>query len=282
MIRDVDTRDTLAVASQVQRDYRAMYSDADPAIVPRAFVWTIDCFTGRHPKYQAIDARYHDLEHTLQGILCLSGLLRGRQQSGASPAISRRQFELCLLAMLMHDTGYLKLRDDTTGTGAKYTLTHVQRSCEFAEELLTPRGFTPEEIRSIQNMIRCTGMGAKVDHIPFQSEEERVCGYALGTADLLGQMAAADYVDKLPVLFDEFAESGKFSGREGSMGFSSAADLMQKTPVFWERYVLPKIEVDFLGLHRFLEHAGPDGRNEYLDAIEANLARLRALAPVPA
>ena len=30
---------------------------------------------------------------------------------------------------------------------------------------------------------------------------------ALGTADLLGQMAAPDYIAKLPVLFDEFAEA---------------------------------------------------------------------------
>ena len=37
----------------------------------------------------------------------------------------------------------------------------------------------------------------------------RIVGFALGTADLLGQMAAPDYVDKLPVLYDEFVEAAR-------------------------------------------------------------------------
>ena len=56
-------------------------------------------------------------------------------------------------------------------------------------------------------MIRCTGVNAALSVIPFQSEMEKVAGFALGTADLLGQMAAEDYVDKLPILYAEFAEA---------------------------------------------------------------------------
>src|SRR5690606_10931 len=103
--------------------------------------------------------------------------------------------ELGLLAILMHDTGYLKRRDDTGGTGAKYTLIHVERSMEFAAELLRENHFTDSEINAVQNMIRCTGVNVNLAAIPFQSEEERIAGFALGTADLLGQMAAKDYVD---------------------------------------------------------------------------------------
>ncbi len=69
---------------------------------------------------------------------------------------------------------------------------------------------------------------------------ERIVGFALGTADLLGQMAAPDYVDKLPVLYSEFAEAARYSA-DGKMKaggfFTSADDLMQKTPLFWENYV---------------------------------------------
>ena len=56
-------------------------------------------------------------------------------------------------------------------------------------------------------MIFCTGINAALDKIPFQSEAEKIVGFALGTADLLGQMAADDYVEKLPVLYAEFAEA---------------------------------------------------------------------------
>ncbi len=277
MLLTVDTRDALAVAAQVQSDYRLMFKDRRPLFVAQAFGWAVDCFTGRLSGYLPIDARYHDFEHTLQGTLCLSSLLRGRFQAGEPPVLSQRIYELGLLAILLHDTGYLKHRGDLEGTGAKYTLTHVSRSCEFAEEFLSTKGFLGPEIRGVNNMIRCTGVDGDVSSIQFQNEEERILGYALGTADLLGQMAALDYVDKLPVLYEEFVEASRFTpGAASSLsGFSSAQDLMHKTPAFWERYVRPKLDRDFLGLYRFLAKPIPSGTNDYLNGVEANMARLR-------
>jgi hypothetical protein len=269
----VDTRDPLAVAVRVRADYRSIFPDGDPLFVPQVFGLAVDAFNGRHPGYLPIDTRYHDFEHTLQGTLCLSHLLRGRAQSGAFPEIGRRTFELSIIAILLHDTGYLKQRADTAGTGAKYTKTHVVRSCQFAEQLLAARNFRPIEIRAVQNMIRCTGMGANTAAIAFDTEEQRIAGYSLGTADLLGQMAAEDYVDKLPVLFEEFRESALFNGGDGML-FQSADDLMRKTPGFWEKYVRPKIERDFLGLYRFLASPPLSGPNAYLDRIQMNLSKL--------
>lgn len=268
-----DTRDPLAVATRVRADYRALFPNGDPLFVPQVFGWAIDAFNGRHPDYLPIDTQYHDLEHTLQGTLCLSHLLRGRTAAAVNPPMKRRTFELAIIAILLHDTGYLKQRSDTVGTGAKYTKTHVSRSCQFAEQLLLSKHFDTAEIRTIQNMIRCTGMGTNPAAIGFDTEEERIAGYALGTADLLGQMAADDYVEKLPILFEEFRESAQFNNGEG-MIFQSADDLMRKTPGFWEKYVRPKIEGDFLGLFRYLASPPPNGRNAYLERIEANMSRL--------
>lgn len=281
MLRATDTRDPLAVAGRIRSDYLAMYAGTDGRFIPEAFGWAIDCFNGRHPDYQAIDARYHDLEHTLQGALCLSSLLRGRHDSGEIPKLSQAEYELALLAILFHDSGYLKRRDDNLGTGAKYTATHVQRSCEFAENFLTLKGYDPTSIRSVRNMISCTGIDANVASIPFQNGRERISGFALGTADLLGQMAAADYVDKLPVLYEEFLEAGRYSGSKGAGAFSSAEDLMRKTPSFWEKYVLPKITIEFEGIFAFLARPGPGGVNEYLRGIEANMARIRQIQGLP-
>ena len=111
----------------------------------------------------------------------------------------KRLFELALLAALLHDSGYLKKHGDTDGTGAKYTIIHVHRSAVFAAEFIANKGLPPVEIKAVQNMILCTGVNARLeDAIPFQNESERITGFALGSADLMGQMAAADYVDKLP------------------------------------------------------------------------------------
>ncbi len=273
----VVTRDPIAVEVQVQAAYLAMFPESDKVFIPQVFGWAIDCFTGQYDNYQAIDAQYHDFEHTLQGTLCLARLLHGRHRAEAEPALTQNMFQLAILAILLHDTGYLKKKGDSHGTGAKYTVIHVRRSAEFAAELLGKKGFPPADIKSIQNMILCTGINAPLDEIPFQSELEKIAGFALGTADLLGQMAAEDYVAKLPVLYAEFAEAARNPlGQPYKLEtFSGPEDLMQKTPAFWESYVRPKLERDFGGLYQYLTEPYPSGRNSYLERVEANLEHLR-------
>ena len=277
MYPPVVTKDPTAVEAEVQTIYLSMFPDGDPLFVPRVFGWAIECFTGGYRDYQPVDARYHDFEHTLQGTLCMMRLLRGRNQAGAEPVMTRRMFQLGLLAILLHDTGYLKLRDDVQGTGAKYTVIHVGRSAEFAGQLMAEKGFNPTEIRSVQNMIRCTGVNANLGALPFQSELEKVTGFALASADLIGQMAAEDYIDKLPILFTEFAEAARFSNDKNHFvaSFSSAADLIEKTPEFWDGFVLRKLNRDFGGLYRFLHDPYPSGPNYYLHRVEENIKRLK-------
>jgi hypothetical protein len=277
MFSPVDTRSPAAVEQAVAAMYRELFPQGNTRFVTEVFQWAADCFEGRYAEFQAIDARYHDFEHTLQGTLCMARLLAGRQRSGAQPVLNQRQVELGLVGILLHDTGYLKVRNDREGTGAKYTLTHVNRSCEFAARLLGEKRFRDDEISAVQQMIRCTGVNVDLATIPFASEEIRTTGFALGTADLLGQMAAADYVDKLPVLYAEFEESARFNaGRSAAVGtFASAEELMRKTPAFWENYVLPKLERDFAAVYRFLNDPWPDGPNGYLQRIGENIDRLR-------
>jgi hypothetical protein len=259
-----------------------MFPGSDRRLVHNLFGAVLDCFEGRHPDYQAIDAKYHDLEHTFQGTLCMVRLLQNRHHVAAKPVLCTRDLELGVAAILLHDTGYLKLRGDHEGTGAKYTMTHVQRSSEFAERLLATLGFSPREIRAVQSMIHCTGINTGPRQLEFSTAEQRIVGYSLGTGDLLGQMAAPDYVEKLPILFDEFAEATRFVGKKvGATDFKSAEELMAKTPAFWERYVLPRLEREFEGVYRFLSEPFPEGPNEYLNRIEANVARLRACQQLP-
>jgi len=277
MYPPVATKDPSAVGAQAQTAYLAMFPEGDRGFVPRAFGWATDWFTGNYGDFQLVDARYHDLEHTLQGTLCLARLLDRRQAVGAQPPLTQRVFEIALLAILFHDTGYLKKRGDTQGTGAKYTITHVERSAEFAASLLAEKGFNESETQSVRNMIGCTGLNARLNLIPFQSEIEKIAGFALATSDLLGQMAAEDYVDKLPFLYSEFAEAAAFSGDKNHVvaSFSSASDLIQKTPAFWESIVKTKLARDFGSLDRFLNDPYPSGPNEYVERIEANMQKIR-------
>jgi hypothetical protein len=279
MLGPIDTSVPDQVEEQVQKIFRNLFPAAKPGFVSKAFNWAKQCFEGRYSHYLPIDAKYHDLEHTLQGALCMMRLLEGRHRAGATPALPQKLVELGLLAVLFHDTGYLKTNDDPSGTGAKYTLVHVGRSAEFAREFLAPRGYASADIQTVQSMIRCTGVNTDPSALPFRDDLERLVGYALATGDLLGQMAASDYVDKLPILYQEFAEANRFSGDTESQlaGYRNAHDLMSKTFSFWERCVLPRIKNDFHGLYAYLNDPYPDGPNPYLERIEANLARLRSV-----
>ena len=207
----------------------------------------------------------------------MARLLQCRQAANAQPVLPQRLVELGLIGILLHDTGYLKTRADDDGTGAKYTVTHVQRSAEFAARLLGEKSFLAREITSVQNMIRCTGVDAALSVIEFSSPEEKICGYILGTADLLGQMAADDYIEKLPILYAEFAEAAKYSGPKANIVamFSSTNDLLRKTPAFWDNYVKRKLDRDFGGQFRYFNQPYPDGANWYLEKVQANIERLR-------
>ena len=272
----VNTKDPHAVEQEIRLIYQSVFPGSAPSIVSRSFGWVTNCFAGKYKDYQAIDIRYHDLEHTMQVVLCLMRLIHGRHLAGVYPLISEKMFELTLLAMLLHDTGYLKTADDREGTGAKYTLIHVDRSCDFAAELLDEKGYPREEIITIQNMIRCTGVDVKLDAIPFQSELERILGFALGTSDLLGQMAADNYIEKLPSLYAEFEESFQHTQKTTDVArqFTNTDDLLRSTPRFWTNYVKPRINDDFVRLYEYLNNPYPQGPNQYIERIEKNVAQI--------
>src|SRR6202012_1674235 len=124
------TRDPAAVEVEGQSAYLGMFPKGDAMFFPLVFGWAIECFSGNYKDYLPVDARYHDFEHTLQGTLCMARLLHGRHRAKAHPQLTQRMFQLGLIAILMHDTGYLKRRGDTEGTRAKYTVTHVARRAE--------------------------------------------------------------------------------------------------------------------------------------------------------
>ena len=277
MFPKVNTKDAYAVGQEVRSLYQALFPEGDHSIVSDSFEWTMDCFAGNHKNYHAIDIQYHDLEHTFQVVLCMMRLISGRHEAGVHPVINEKMVELSLMAMLFHDTGYLKTADDIEGTGAKYTLVHVSRSCDFCAELLGEKNYSKNEIQAVQNMIRCTGVDVKLDSIPFHSELERIAGFSLGTSDLLGQMAAENYIAKLPFLYNEFEESFHHTKKTTSVArlFSDVDDLLQRTPSFWENYVKPRINNDFERLYEYLNTPYPHGPNEYIQGVEANIAKIK-------
>jgi hypothetical protein len=286
MFPPVDTKNAAAVASFVEQKFATMYPGASLAWLITIFRDIEMLFVGRNPDYAPNDVGYHDLEHTLQATVCLTLLLEGRHDAGVEPRVDPRQFELALSAVLLHDAGYLKLRSDNIGTGAKYTFCHVLRSCAFAASYLPTLGANDYEVEAVLGAINCTGPTKEISRLYFREPVERVIGCALATSDYLGQMAAADYPDELEILFNEFQESDDFIHLPPERRvFKSATDLKERTPAFWQKFVLRKLESDFQAMYRFLARPFPHGPNPYFDAVEKNIAEIKrrnALAKQPA
>lgn len=272
----LDTKDTTAVKSFVESRFAVIHPGADIGALDRVFNDMNALFKGEYPDYSAADLRYHDWEHTLQATLCLTLLLDGRAISGVEPRVDARHFELTITAMLLHDSGYIKLRSDVKGTGAKYTFCHVLRSCAFAATYLPSLGASDQEIEAVLAAINCTGPTSEISRLRFREPVESVLGSAVATADFLGQMSAPDYPDELPVLFEEFEESDRLLNVPPERrAFQSADDLARRTPQFWYKFVRPRLETDFQAVYRFLANPYPGGDNPYLDAVETNISEIQ-------
>ena len=273
--------DKLTVASVkeiLDASFARMYPGREITFGPRMLRDVEAMFEGRYLDYQANDMPYHDLSHTLRVLVCYAQIMEGRHNAGIEPRMTSRQHELGAAAVLFHDTGYLKLRADRDGTGAKYTFTHVLRSCSFASSYLPSVGVSLAELDSVLAMIRCTAFTQGARHFHFQEPIEGIVGCAVATADYLAQMAAPEYPDSLKNLFAEIEESDNYAQVPARQRrYHSCAELVADTPTFWARFVLPRLESELLGVYRFLAVPYPDGANPYIEAVEANIEKIKRM-----
>lgn len=244
-------------------------------VVRPLFDDVIRLFHGKYPGYYAIKTPYHNLPHTLDVFLCAARLMHGLWISGTK--LDNREIALVMFATLLHDVGYAQERKGKeTGTGAQYTPTHVARGLEFMRCYSLDHGIPDDFVRDLAPVISCSDPRLPISSISFPSDRIRLAGQILGTADLVGQMADRNYLEKLSYLFQEFEEA--------HMGdFKSVHDMMRKTSIFFAK-IQVKLDEDFAGLyHKFLQHFREtlgEERNYYMESINKNmdyLARLTAL-----
>ncbi|OPY74821.1 MAG: hypothetical protein A4E64_02116 [Syntrophorhabdus sp. PtaU1.Bin058] len=266
------------IAGQIKKISRDNYGDDDVRLAERVFHDAIDLFNGNADGFQKCDMKYHNIVHTLQTIPPFIEIIDGWNRSKSTPFVTKEYYILGIIAVILHDTGYMKYDDDTEGTGAKYTFTHVQRSVDFAGMYLPRIGLDDRSVVSVQNAIRCTGVIFD-NKVHFHSGEERIIGYALGTADLLGQMSASDYVDKLPSLYLEFEEAYNFEGLEnlhgrGSTLFRDRKHLIGNTPLFFEKVVMERFRM-MGSIYTYLTYHYDSNEIPYIKEIEKNIARIK-------
>jgi hypothetical protein len=220
----IDMHDPASVLAEVKTIVTDIHPDFDVTGLERVFAMIEALYRGDYPGYRRCNTDFHDLQHTTDCLLAMARLIHGAVLHGER--FTPEQIEPGLLAALFHDCGYVQTDTDTTGTGAKYTKTHIRRGIELMRDYFTEQHFPHTYARDAAAMIRCTGLGIDIAGIDFSSRSIEVLGKMLGSADLLGQMADRTYLEKLLFLYHEFTEGG-------IPGFDDEVTLLAKTLDFY-------------------------------------------------
>jgi len=268
----------LATTELIHRVLREAFGETKASLCNGLVAFSFDLFHGKNPEFQPCDTAFHDFEHTMQATAAVADLLAAHRQNPVITSLKHRDWELAIAAAILHDTGYLKRRDDIGGSGAKYSAIHVGRSCFHAWDLLPPFGFTHDELRQIQNAICATAISVSMEELPFRDSREWLIGALVATGDMLGQMAAEDYPERLAGLYLEFREATVFS-RLQKAGFAlhkNLLDLLEGTEKFYNGYVTRMLDQEWKGVYRILDDR--HGNNCYIDRIRSNISRVNRMA----
>ena len=232
MLPTVDFDSPSEVAEFVKAKFRGIFGSADDAWLKRLFADVEDLFSGKTPAYAADRPEVLTTCATRGWRRCAWRCSsRAKHNAGGDAHLTARDFELAIASVLLHDSGYLKLKTDTKGTGAKYTFCHILRSCAFAASYLPEVGATDVEVENVLSAINCTGPNSEISRLRFRDPVGRVVGCALATADYLGQLADPHYPDKLGELYAEFSESDDYANVPIEKRiFKSEEDLVCRTP----------------------------------------------------
>jgi hypothetical protein len=195
------------------------------------------------------DALYHNVEHSIMVTLVGQEILRGKHLSEGR--VTAREWVHFIVSLLCHDIGYVKnicpgdseslaVIDDrgTTvdippgATGAFLTPYHVERGKTFVRNR-----FKDHPVISAKVISR------NIEHtrfpVPDKGDMVEDSDYPglVRAADLIGQLADPNYLQKLPALFHEFAETGA----NEKIGYASPEDVRENYPDFFWKFVSPHI-----------------------------------------
>lgn len=260
-----------AVFAEVRHISGLMEGVIDLDRLEMVFKHTCELYDGSYSGYRPCNTLYHDLRHTTDVFLALARLLHGAYSEGIRFAPG--EATIALISTLMHDTGYIQKSSDRTGTGGKYTLTHVARSIDFVSDFFPAHGFTSEETILCKNFIHGTSINIDLNQTGFPTPSALMLAKMIGTADLLGQLADRIYLEKLLFLYREFREANITS-------YSSEFELLNSTIGFYDLMESRLFNtLDNVQQHMYSHFRSRWGidRNLYEDAIGKNLTYLRSL-----
>jgi hypothetical protein len=232
----------------------------------------ISFFSGSYPDFQKNTLPYHNLRHSQMVVLASVRLFHGLHCSHLH--ISPETLFKGLLAAYFHDTGMLLRRSDAAHAGSEYMANHEARSILFLRKYVIQKDFGEDIARDCATIIKYTDLDSDPATFDSHPPEIQLAGQAVGSADILAQMADRYYLECLPLLFDE-QESGGINQHD------SALELMEHTANFYHDVVLKRLTLTFSNTSRamqthFRERYNID-RHLYLENIDKNINYLKKI-----
>lgn len=260
-----------SIITEVRKTFCFHYSNRNFDTIYDNFYIIKTLFDGKFPGYKACNTEYHDFTHTLDILLATARLIDGYNLENKPLPILLAS--ALLNSALFHDTGYIQENNDSKGTGAKHTATHVKRSIQFIERHHEAFKIAPDQFLPMNKFILCTDLQIKPDTIAFSSDEEKLSGYILGTSDILSQMSDRDYLEKLLFLFYEFKEAE-------IKGFNIEFDIIKKTLSF-HKLMKKRFSKTFFNVYKYAQSHFKErfmiDRNLYIEAINRNIEYLNVI-----
>jgi hypothetical protein len=258
-----NTRDTQEVEAKVGAIVHSFSPGHDLSRVTRTFSLLDRAFDGELSGYQKLKTLYHNRSHANEVVLCAARMLHGLDLAGEG--LDADHIDAALIGALMHDVGYLMTDEEASGTGAQFTDTHVLRGVEFARTHLGD--LPPDVLEATTKVILLTDHRKPSNWVKFDSLQQQRAAYATATADLIGQMANREYLERLLLLYFEFEEAGMG-------GFADIHALLEGTTAFY-RITKGRLDHELNGLSSHLgRHFSKEqdaDRNFYTESIDRNL-----------
>ncbi len=207
------------------------------------------------------DCAYHDLEHTILVTNVGQVILKGRQIARGD--LTAHDWLQGVVAMLFHDIGYLRnllAEDSASGSVVDADGHRVSAPVGATDAFMTPyhvtRGslyiaqrFTQDPAIDVEAVMDCIEMTRfPVPATQAYQATDTLPGL-VRAADLIGQMADPQYLQKLSRLYAEFVETGEAR----RLGFSNAGALHSGFPEFFYDHVHPYIGAGIEYLKRTAE-----------------------------
>lgn len=233
-----------AFGDHLDNTYRSMFGNGEAGYAQQAAVagrLILGCIANT-------DAAYHDLQHTLHVTAVGLEIMRGKTIHMRTTPEDWLHYTI---ALLCHDIGYLRgvcpgdshekfVIDDEGNTftpprgatDASLTPYHVERGKLFVRERLKDVPFIDAE--RVERAIELTRFPVPEDDDHQETDSE---AGLVRAADLIGQLADPQYLQKHSKLFQEFTETGTAE----VLGYETAADLTDSYPGFFWGCVKPYV-----------------------------------------